>query len=553
MAAKLEKGQVGGKEPGPGTAADTGGPRGKGSKNVLARVIGAIPENDKVASKNISRDAFEQIQADLAGPAPSPETVAAVKAAAQKEAAQMAAEKARTGFKVVAPNVKPRNNQTGAIDPMLMARVAGGTIGAAGGAAANPEDRLKGALLGGTAGVMAPTAARMAINAFRQNPSAGNAETVAAKAQDALSSFMNMLPDFQRASLLSKPIPLAANAWVGPWGSIVMRGVEDAVQLNDKGFKLLKLALNPKNFAKEWTTAVTSGRAKELIHSASERTEGMMGKGAEKLLGTKAGKAYRTMTEYPGIMMTAGDDAARKLAVLAGYTEDEARAITLTSEPYSAGGRGISKFKKGAITKGGKRSWYVDMALPFYRTNVNQIEQSLDRTPAIGLLWNRYAKDIPETLLGSPQLAKQIVGTGVTGISYMLGTAVPKEDARITVKFLNNFGGQYGALASAAFMMGQASREGKSELGALTQDIIQSLPMPSTQPITDLSNIIRAAKGEKEFKWPAGLTPGILDPEDPLTKVVIGALAPKTEGQPVTGPRTQSAPTSRFKYVPVAK
>ena len=408
------------------------------------------------------------------------------------------------------------------------------TITGAGIGAGTSEDPVTGAVVGGMIGLGAPSVLR-AINNARVT---GSGKGVVEKFNDQIDTFMRMLPDFQRFSYLSKPLPLFMNSVIGPWGAIVMHGLEDAVRGDKRGIDLLMLALNPKKFPKEYIKSFP--KAKELIHSAAERTEGVMGE-----IGPSW---YRTVTTYPGVAMTAGDEAARVLAKMAGYTDDEARAMTLTSEPYTSVGVGISRLKKGAINREtGKRTWLLDMNLPFYRTNMNQLEQGLERTPFVGIWMNKYAKKVPAAW--QQQLAQQVIGGSVGTVGYMIGEETPKEDAKYVLKFINNFGGQYGALASAGFMMGQASARGLSDWRALTAELTQALPMPSTQPITDVMQPLGAVTGfgpaptaqqrskgtwVGDIKVPSGFIPGILDPEDPLTGLLVGAALPKETPPPPT-------------------
>ena len=424
-------------------------------------------------------------------------------------------------------------------------------VGAGTGAATNEEDPLTGAVVGAGIGFGSATVLQLLGKARTGALPQSAVPTVAAKVKDTLDTFMRMLPDFQRASLLSKPLPLIMNSVVGPWGAIIMHGTEDAVRLDPRGMRLLKLALNPKNFPKEYVASVP--KAHELISSTAERTEGVMG--------LHGPDWYRTVTQYPGVAMTAGDEAARSMAKLAGYSDDEARAMTLTSEPYTSVGASVSKLKKGSTNREtGKRGWLLDMTLPFYRTNMNQIEQGLERTPFVGIWMNKYAKKMPASW--QQQVAQQLIGGATGTVGYMLGEATPPADAKNVLKFINNFGGQYGAIASAGFVMGQARARGTSDWKALTRELSQAMPMPSTQPIADAMQNIGAAIGADgvEAKWPSGFTPGILDPEDPLTKVLLGAIISKTGTPTRTGPRpgrppstTPGSSASKFKYVPQPK
>ena len=410
------------------------------------------------------------------------------------------------------------------------------TIAGAGtGAAANDEDPVTGAVVGGAIGFGGPTL----FNAVNKARTAGAPATpeLAKKFGDMLDTVFKMMPDFQRASLLSKPLPLIMNSVVGPWGSIIMHGLEDAIQLDPRGIKLLKLALGPK-FLKNFKH--TMPRAKELIGEAADRSE-MMSRDTGP-------EWYKRLTQYPGVFMTAGDESARELAKLAGYTDEEARVMTLTSEPFTSVGAGISKMKKGAVNRDtGKRGWLIDMTLPFYRTNMNQIEQGLERFPFVGIWMNMRAKPVPAPW--KQQFVQQVMGLNAGGVGYMMGEETPPEDAKYVLKFINNFGGQYGALAAAGFMMGQASQRGASDWKALTSEITGAMPLPSTQPIADAMQNVGALIGVDgaEPKWPAGFTPGILDPEDPLTGLLVGAV---TGSGASTTPQTGAQPGTGIRYIP---
>lgn len=397
--------------------------------------------------------------------------------------------------------VKQFKDQKGAISQDLMVRLGLGGAGAMAGAAAMPDDPFTGALLGFGVGAFAPSVARALIARVNGGGvSAGGVEQAAKKIEDYATTAFRMLPDWQRFSYLTSLPNLPMNMWVGPYGSAVMGAVEHWMAGDPRGLLALK-ALSPSNFMRRFSNeGIAAG--KQAIYNSAERTEGELG---------KAGPAwFKRLTKYPGEMMTAGDHSARSILMDAGFTEAEARRITLTSEPELGIGRMVTGAKRGARTAGGKVSWLANMAVPFYKTATNQFEQGLMRTPALGILVQKFGRDMPDPI--KVQLAQQVVSGSVGGASFLLGTQVPKEDSKYVIKFLNNFGGQYGLVMTAAFVAGQASVSDTNEVGAITEHAVQQLPMFDAKPLYDISNLLRAVTyGDRDLKTPSGIIPGLID------------------------------------------
>lgn len=426
-------------------------------------------------------------------------------------------------------------DQKGAISAELMASIGGGLVSGAVGAAMNPEAPLIGALLYGLPGAFAPAAIMAAIKHVRQghlSPSASefSARQIAESAQDKLKTFYYMIPDYYRASMLSHPVNLPINMWVGPWGSSVMAALTDAVQLDMRGIRALKMLMNPKefpvNYFKNYKEAV------ELVGSSSERTEGVFGKYAPG--------PFRTITEIPAGALTAGDITARDILIRAGYTMEEARRITLTSDPYTPFGSAIANFRK---SKGetGKASWLANMLVPFYRTNVNQIEQGLERFPAFGFAMNKL-KNAPTPV--RQQIVQQLIGGSVMMTAYHIGKATPEGEAKIMMKLLNNFGGQYGTLASVAFFAGQAERKNptkdmgewlfKTAINRTGNAFLQrEVPQISLGLPQDIIRYITSE--DPKIKLPYGTIPPILHPDEPMSAPsVISRLLSRGEEKTVS-------------------
>lgn len=451
--------------------------------------------------------------------------------------------------KALADIVEKFKNEKGAIDPMLLTRIGLGTAGALAGAVATPDDPLTGALLGLGVGAFAPSVARALMTRIAQGKvSPQNTEKVASKIKENVDTFFRMMPDYQRFAYLSHPINLPMNIWVGPYGSSVMAAIEHAAAGDPRGQIALKM-LTPANFMRRFKANLAEAGVR--VSESNERTEGLLGQAGPQW--------WRDLAQKPGKMMTQGDLAARDILKEAGFSEEEARRITLTSEPYTPTGKMISAAKKGAQTEGGKKGWFTNMALPFYRTATNQLEQGLERTPFVGFWLQKYAKDVPDPI--RMQIVQQAIGGGVGAASMMMGAFTPKEDSKYVLKFINNFGGQYGAIASTSFLVGQAMAAGKSGMGSLTQQVSRGdiVPLPTTEPMVNWLQDARYMLGEKvKPKFPLPI-PGIIDPNSGASVFsVAGLLTKGAEDLAGTrpqnrGPRAPAPPAGgppKFKFTP---
>jgi hypothetical protein len=400
-------------------------------------------------------------------------------------------------------------SQKGAVSPELFARMGLAGAGAMAGAAMTPEDPLTGAILGGSAGMFLPSVAKALIGRSQTaNLSENSMRLVADKIKDGAVEFARMLPDYQRFAYLAHPVNLPLNMWVGPYGGAIMGAIEHALTLDPRGFQALKLLMNPTNFSKRWMTAI-KGEAEQLLVSAEERTEGQFAQAGPE--------AWKRIARVPGRGMVAGDVAARDILMEAGFSADEARKITLTANLDYPITRGLEAAKKGAQTEGGKKSFFWNMALPFYRTAANQFERGMERTPGLGIFAQNLWKDTPDPW--KLQFVQQVMGGSTIGASYVLGMITPEEFGKTGIKFLNNFGGQYGVPMSMAFAAGQAAGKGKDlkgQFGAALQRLIQrDLPMPTVDPIMNTVNSgLDIAGGEPEniLKHPPIPIPPALTP-----------------------------------------
>lgn len=461
-------------------------------------------------------------------------------------------------LKDLAKGLKKNAGQKGFIGAMPMMRLAGGATGAAIGATQTPDEPWKGALLGGAAGALAPGAIKALIGKIASNPNASEAERqgVAKIIGDKVKEFGQMIPDYQRFSLLADPVNLPINVLVGPYGSAMMGAIEHAIQGDPRGLKAIKLLLTPSEFGPS-TIKGAFGEAKLKIMDASERTEGQMGKAGPKW--------FRDLVKTPGDAMTGGDIAARNILMKAGFTPEEARDITLTAEPKTPWGQGVSKLKKGAQTEGGKKSAFINLSLPFYRTAVNQLERSMERTPVFGM-WAQSWKDVPDS--GVAQFAQQTFGAGVGAGSFMLGYMAPEVDPtnpaqmnlqKFVRKFLSESTGQYGNLASLAFIAGQAYKKHGTipkAAGAVVGRLVNGdIPLPTPQPIQDAFKSALILTGNKEFTGmkdlPSGLVPGVLNPDRPGSIAQMIDLLTSDKAPAAVRGGSVRPPTGRPTYTPI--
>lgn len=370
-----------------------------------------------------------------------------------------------------------------------------------------PDDPLTGALLGGGVGFFAPSALEVAIRRFRTLPANQRtpnlATTIATKAQELAEATAWALPEIYRANLLSTPRNILINAWVGPWGSGMMAGLTKFLSGDPTGLRIMKRLLEPATL-KALVTSQEWQSAKSTVWHALERTE-MTPPPAT------VPKAIQEYVTLPGTFLTAGDRLVRRILMEEGVPEAEALTTVLASEPISKYGKGVADLRRAG-------GFVAKMLLPFYRANVNQLEHAFYRFPVLGLFLKdpRVSQDI-RTLM-----AQQAVSLGTMATAYYLGRVTPPNYARITMKTLNNLGGQYGTLASWAFMYGQLAQAGKrpsERFSSVAQSFLTKdapFAMPAGGIPQDLLNLFeRYTKGQpiRETDLPYGAIPPFLTPE----------------------------------------
>lgn len=375
-------------------------------------------------------------------------------------------------------------------NPEFTARLGLGAAGAAVGAATDPlDDPYLSALAGGAAGFSLPTAAKALANIGADpnvvNNALGGLNTPGG-AREAAEKIGRILPQWQRFNYLMDAIGLPANAFAGPWGSGVFSTLEKGLAGDPRGWAAFREIIQPWNFAKEVPSSFQE--AKTLIgraegHAMSDVPE------AERWL------------QFPGTLLTTGDVAIRRILQRHGFSDDEARIMTMTAEPFTKSG------KKGAHLGG--FAW--DVTFPFRRTPINIAEQGALRTPGLGFLMQGIG-NARGTRAADPlklQLWQQGIGTGVGVGSEQLGENLTPEQAKAYRRYVTNLAGPYSMQAGLGLAIGQAKHRGNpNPVRTGLRTLPDQLPLPSVDPIKDTWNFATDPMGSTPA--PRGLYPKAL-------------------------------------------
>ena len=406
---------------------------------------------------------------------------------------------------------KLKGDERGGITPEMALTLGSAAGGGLAGYAADPLDnQALSAFLGAGAGLIAPTGIKM----LSQMGVPGNImnELSVDDLKGSTVKVLNSLPQWQRFNYLADPTGLAANAVAGPYGAILTGAVEAILKGDPRGYQLLT-KMNPANFVKD--TAYTNvPEALSLVKRGEEGRAGHLG------LDLRASPT-EVVRSGPGIMMTSGDVAARSRAQAAGFTEKEAREMTLTSEPESAAFQalahlGVRQIPEGQFDIG---QFLLNTTMPFRRTPTNIAEQGLRRVPGIGSIAEGW-RDTPASF--RDQLVQQGMGGAIGAGNYALAENLTPEQQRIARRFSTNLAGRYSLPANMGFAAGAAAQRGQNPtlMGAL-EGIDDSMPLPD---ITVLQDWARFLSGEGPI--PRGSMPRLLREELMGSSRTPGALTP---------------------------
>ena len=365
--------------------------------------------------------------------------------------------------------------EKGAYNPELAARLGLAAGGAAlGGATA--EDPTTGAILGGTAGFMAPSLVKLAqrasthlatdptvsptIKALVQPLAEGNEDQVAR-------SFWSQIPSYLRAGMLMGP-NLPNNVVLGPWSAGMSAGLELKMAGDPIGDAILT-AMSPANWMSRFHE--NGPEAARIIRES------------HMMQGERFGTApQRKFAQWPGQLMLQGDITTRTLLQEVGLSEELARRYTSTSEPVTPFIKGILNLQRG----GGR---LAEIALPFAKTLGNLAEQGAARTPILGKF---LQKRFPE-LAYSPEVqqSQQVLGAAVPTVAGGLGYyAAPEENdptnafwGRFMRSAVSNAAGPYAGLAAMGFGVGKSLQNPETKLGDAAlrgvTEAVQTVPLPT--------------------------------------------------------------------------
>ena len=443
-------------------------------------------------------------------------------------------------MQVLTDLVNKFKNQKGEIDPAILIRLGLTSAGAATGAAMSPEDRLKGALLGGAAGLGAGVAAgKLPVLLGRAGGPSGR--TVRDIAQPVTGRVANYI----RGSLLSDPRGLFINSVLGPSGSNFWGGVEELTKgaltgdraRADTGRRAVASAMNIPGWLKTFSTKF--GDALDTLHDVEGRA------GEIERIGERT--KWDKVVEFPATLMLTGDLTAAEKLTESGVPEHLMRVFTNTAEPQRELWRTIANFPRGEY------SAMKRVLAPFVRTAANIMESGTERTPILGDIINIMGKSELRKPVGE-QIIQEGIGVVVFGLGYAAGVMTDPDTNKVLKvrNAVSNLGGHYSLLSGAGFAAGQAVRAGRNPYTAVVTEFEQGMPLPSTDPIRNMATAVgKAVTGE--YDTPMELIPRMAIPKLFLLMEETGIGIPGV-GSPSLSetPETQVTPESepRPSYIP---
>lgn len=340
-------------------------------------------------------------------------------------------------------------------------------------------------------------------------------ETLAAPGgiKEVASQIWHQLPHLQRFNYLMSVPGLLANAAVGPYGSALMGAIEHGLSDDPRGWAAIKLLANPKKYV-QYAFEARDEAVRRLVGGEMGRAEGLGSSVTGKVLGG------------PGVAMTSGDLAARRILMEAGFTEEEAKRITLTSEPELKLPKTIANWGRG---KSDISTTLMDLLAPFKRTPANILEQGAQRMPGLGFLVQNgreaagFAADPRKQ-----QLVQQGLSLGVGTGAGLVGYEVDPETGKMVRRFVTNAAGQYSLPATIGYGVGQALQRGDNPIYGGASSAINQLPLPTTDTIMDWAKFLSGGLQTQDI--PRGALPSALR-EAPLNRYT-GLNTPKVGMNP---------------------
>jgi hypothetical protein len=397
--------------------------------------------------------------------------------------------------------------EKGAASSELLMNLLGGGVGGLAGAAVS-DDPILGGLLGATAGVGLANAPKILEGLDVKNPDS---------IRETAKKIYEELPHIQRANYLASGHGMAANAVVGPMGSGIQGAIEAGLKGDQRGWAALKMLLNPSELKD--AVGPSFKTAQTLIETAERRT---LDRNPTK---------YDAAVSAPGTLLTTGDETIRSILRKAGFSDDEAKVITMTNEPNSRYGKALVNLQR----TGGP---LANLLLPFVRTPMNMLEQGSKRLPVFGAAYQRL-KPNPESWKDIG--VEQGMSTAAGGIGYGLGAAFPENQT--LRRYVSNAGGRNALTANLGFILGQNSQAQTPNTGnTAARGIAQALSLPQTDAAEDYIKLLdKARQGDVGMDdLPGGMYP----------KVYNGISEILNPPVPVrSNPPTSSATRSRLRSI----
>lgn len=399
-----------------------------------------------------------------------------------------------------APRLKrPMKDIAGLISDQMPVTLASTIIGGLTGAALNPNDPFTSGAMGAAAGFAAPQIPLFARNMYR--PGLGEAfkdafQSGAENVKDTLTRTIEMVPNMQRANLLSSSIGLPINAVVGPYGSAVTGALEEGIKGNNAGWLALKRLMNPKAFGQSYLENL--GEAAELVR------KGDMGRAEHFSQNPFGGDVVEAATSIPAVAMASGDITGKKILTESGIAEKAARNMMLTDEPEGRIGHAIATFGRGnpEDRQGRIGQAALGMMLPFRRTPANVVDTGLERLPGIGLGIHAIKEGGMDW---NTALAQQAISVPISAGAAVAGYNSDKEQASWLRRLISNASGRYSLPASLSFLAGNVAGQGGSMKQFAQRASTEAMPLPSAEPIEDAINLVTGSG-----KIPRGAYPAVL-------------------------------------------
>lgn len=393
--------------------------------------------------------------------------------------------------------------------PNLTSEIILAASGAGAGALLNQDDPLTGALIGAGAGAaVLPVLSGLKAFGVALEDVPELTRTPPESLRQWIPTFGRIIPDYVRFAYLASAAGLPANAIVGPWGAAFFGALTKIGAGDSRGWVALK-ALNPVNAWRHMKPAI--GEAVSLVNHAEEGSALMRSE-----LGASAGapdainalwKPAQVGIRFPAYAMTTGDVTVRNILKNAGFSEDEAREMTLTAEPFLKAMKGLINFRNSAGPIG-------HIAAPFVRTPANIAEQGGVSILGFGSIIQNYRQKQGAAAMGfREQAVRQGLGSLMFGVGFAAGANLTPEQARIYRRYLTNGAGMYGLPASLGFALGQGYQRGGWAAGSqgLGTELGQAFPWPTSEPFTDAWSFgTRALSGDEVPALPRTLEPALL-------------------------------------------